>query len=221
VLIDVWSDVVCPWCFIGKRRLERALVDFPHRDDVEVRWRSFQLDPTTPGFDPQRPARDVATELGAKYGGGREAGLAMIERVSEVARGDGLALRLADAVSSNTRAAHRLLHAALAEGGPAVQSALGERLFDAHFQRALDVADPAVLEAEAAAAGLDGQTARRVLAGAAYDDAVERDVDQARAYGATGVPFFVVDERYAISGAQPVEAFAQVLDRAWGERGVA
>jgi predicted DsbA family dithiol-disulfide isomerase len=211
--IEIWSDVVCPWCYIGKRRLESALADFEHADQVEVVWRSFQLDPTAP----QEATESIAAHLGHKYGGGPEAGRQMIDRVTEVAAGEGLAFDYHDAQRASTLGAHRLLHLAHAEGGPSVQGRLKERLLAAYFTEARNPADHAVLTAAALSVGLPPERVASVLGSDEYADEVAADVAQATAYGATGVPFFVVDRRYGVSGAQPAEVFSQLLDRAWSE----
>lgn len=213
--IDVWSDVVCPWCYIGKRRLESALAASDHDpDDYEIVFHSFQLDPAAPLEYPM----SMAEHLGAKYGGGAAAGRQMMERVEAVAAEEGLLFALERARSGNTRDAHRLLHLALDEGGHRVQSALKEELLASYFLRGELVSDPAVLTGAALLAGLGEERVREVLASTEYDDAVEADVRQAAAFGATGVPFFVVDQRYGVSGAQSTEVFGQVLRRAWSDR---
>jgi predicted DsbA family dithiol-disulfide isomerase len=217
-MVEVWSDVVCPWCYIGKRRLEAALAGFEHRDAVEVVWRSFQLDPSAPRSDQPGGGEDVATHLGRRYGGGAEAGRAMNERVSEIARGDGLDYHLDRAVRANTVDAHRLLHLALEVGGPQLQGALKERLMAAYFTNGEVVDDARTLQRIAVEAGLDATRVGEVLAGSAYADDVAADVEQARAFGADGVPFTVVDRRYGISGAQPVALFEQALRQAWADR---
>ena len=211
--IEIWSDVVCPWCYIGKRRLERALAGFEHADDVEVVWRSFQLDPAAP----REATESIAAHLGSKYGGGVAAGRAMIDRVSEVAAGEGLAFSYHDARRASTFDAHRLLHLAAAEGGPRLQGELKERLLASYFVEGDNPADHATLTRLAVEVGLAEQRVAAVLATDEYAEEVEADVAQARAYGAGGVPFFVVDRKYGVSGAQPVEVFSQLLERAWTE----
>ncbi|RYP88917.1 DsbA family oxidoreductase [Nocardioides guangzhouensis] len=213
MIIEVWSDVVCPWCYIGKRRLEKALAAFPHADDVEVVWRSYQLDAGAP----VTPTETVAESLGRKYGGGEAAGRRMIDNVEAVAAEEGLVYRLHQAQRANTVDAHRLLHLALAEGGPVRQGALKEALLAAYFTEARNVADHAVLRAVATSAGLAADRVDAVLAGEEYRDEVWADIEQAQAFGAGGVPFFVVDRKYGVSGAQPVEVFTQVLERAWAD----
>lgn len=211
--IEVWSDVVCPWCFVGKRRLEGALADFAHRDDVEVVYRSFELDPSAP----QHGHELTSVSLTRKLGRSVEEVRAMQQQLIDLGASEGLELRLHDNVHTNTVDAHRLLHLALETGGPGLQRELAEALFAAYFTRAEDVGDHAVLTAAAVDAGLDPERVAAVLASDEYAGAVASDVAQARAYGATGVPFFVVDQKYGVSGAQPTEVFAQVLAQAWTE----
>ena len=139
--IEIWSDVVCPWCYIGKRRLETALTGFEGRDEVEIRWRSFQLDPGAP----QVPTESVAEHLGRKYGGGPTAGTAMIDRTEAVAAEEGLIYRLREAKRANTLDAHRLLHLALREGGVGPQGELKEALLSAYFTQARNTSDHDVL----------------------------------------------------------------------------
>jgi predicted DsbA family dithiol-disulfide isomerase len=211
VRIEIWSDVVCPWCYIGKRRLEKALATFPH--EVEVVWRSYQLDPSAPAV----PVETVAESLGRKYGGGPEAGRQMIDRVEAVAAEEGLLFRHHASLRVNTVDAHRVLHLALETGGPSMQGRLKEAYLSAYFVEALNVADHDTLTRIAVEAGLPEDRVRAVLASREYEAEVEADVRQAAALGAGGVPFYVVDRRYGISGAQPAEVFTQVLEKAWAE----
>lgn len=211
--IEIWSDVACPWCYIGKRRLETALEGFEHRDEVEVTYRSYQLDPGAPAV----PTETVAVMLGRKYGGGEAAGRQMVDRVEATAAEEGLLFRHHDSVHANTGAAHRLLHLAAAEGAPGAQVALKERLLRAYFVEAANVADPDVLTAAATEVGLPEDRVRDVLGGSEFAGAVEADIREAVALGANGVPFFVIDRKYAVAGAQPTDVFVQVLDRAWAE----
>jgi len=206
--IEIWSDVVCPWCYIGKRRLERALAEFPHADQVEIVWRSFQLDPSAPST----PTETIAEHLGRKYGGGPAAGRQMIDRVTELAAEEGMSWRHHEALRVGTGDAHRLLHAAGERRGD-----LKEALLHAYFVEAQNVADHETLTRIATEVGLDEVVVKEVLTSDRYADEVEADIRQASAYGATGVPFFVIDEKYGVSGAQPVDTFRQVLDRAWAD----
>jgi predicted DsbA family dithiol-disulfide isomerase len=213
MLIEIWSDVVCPWCYIGKRRLEKALAGFEHADEVEVRWRSFQLDPGAPA----EPTEPTATMLARKYGQTPQGARQMQDQVEAVAAEEGLVFRLADTLHLNTVDAHRVIHLAHELGGTDLQGRVKEALLDAYFAQARNVADHAVLREVAVASGVDAARVDDVLAGAAYTDEVWADMEQAQAYGASGVPFFVIDQRYGVSGAQPAEAFAQVLERAWSD----
>lgn len=209
--IEIWSDVVCPWCFVGKRRLESALAGFEHADEVEVVYRSFELDPTAPHHGHELSTGVLARKYGRSEGEMRR----MQQQLIDLAAEEGLAFRLFDTVHTNTVDAHRLLHLALDAGGPALQRELKEALLSSYFEQAEDVGDHDVLAKVAVGIGLDEARVRDVLAGQEYADAVAADIAQARAYGATGVPFFVVDRAYGISGAQPAEVFSQVLDQAW------
>jgi predicted DsbA family dithiol-disulfide isomerase len=209
--MEIWSDVVCPWCYIGKRRLETALETFD--GDVEVVWRSFQLDPSAPVV----PVETVAESLGRKYGGGPEGGKAMIDRVEAVAAEEGLLFRHHASLRVNTVDAHRVLHLALETGGPALQGRLKEALLAAYFVETENVADHDVLVRIAGAAGLPEPRVREVLGSDEYADAVEADIREAAALGATGVPFYVLDRKYGISGAQSPEVFAEVLTKAWND----
>ncbi|MGJ7439426.1 DsbA family oxidoreductase [Aquipuribacter sp. MA13-6] len=218
--VEVWSDVVCPWCYIGKRRLEAAIAQLG-ADEVRVVWRSFQLDPTSPRPGEPGHGTDVATYLGEKYGGGREAGLQMNARVSEVAAGDGLDFHLEAAVRGSTTDAHRLIHLASSldpDGANGLQDRVKERFLRAYFTDGHDVSRPEVLRDLAVDAGLPAQQVDDVLSSVAFARDVAADQAQAQAYGATGVPFTVVGGKYGVSGAQPVEVFAEALRRARAER---
>jgi predicted DsbA family dithiol-disulfide isomerase len=211
VRIEIWADVVCPWCYIGKRRLEKALAGFGHRDGVEVVYRSYELDPFAPEQGTESTAQVLARKWGTDESGARQA----MAQGDEVARGEGLELRHHDAPHARTLTAHRLLHLAKDEGR---QPELFEELLASYFTRGESLGDHAVLRRAAATAGLDAGRVEEVLASAEFRDAVLEDVAQARAYGAGGVPFFVLDGRYGISGAQPTELFEQALEQAWSTR---
>jgi predicted DsbA family dithiol-disulfide isomerase len=211
--IEVWSDVVCPWCYIGKRRLERALAGLPFGERVEVVYRSYELDPAAP----KDAVEPVAAVLERKYGGGPERIRAMTAHVTEVAATEGLEYHLDRTLRGNTVDAHRLLHLALAEGGPRLQGELKEALLAAYFTRTENVADAEVLRKVSTDVGLDPARVDEVLGSDAFLDDVHADVAQAQAFGAGGVPFFVVDRKYGVSGAQPVEVLADTIRRAWDE----
>ncbi|MFI6514120.1 DsbA family oxidoreductase [Spirillospora sp. NPDC050679] len=208
--VEIWSDLICPWCYIGKRRFEKALAAFDHRDEVEVVHRSFQLDPSTPKGE----ARDLADMLAAKFGMPRERAESMNREMEARAAEDGLEYHLVGGSVGNTADAHRLLHLAQDRG---VQAQVLEAFYKAYFTDQRSLFDRDSLLAVAADAGLDAGEAARVLDSDEYAAAVVSDQREAQQLGATGVPFFVVDGRYGVSGAQPVELFAQALTRAWDE----
>jgi predicted DsbA family dithiol-disulfide isomerase len=207
VKIEVWSDVVCPWCYIGKRRLQNALARFDRAGDVAVTWRSFELDPSQRRGDNQ-PTTDM---LSRKYGVPPARARAMQDRVTSLAAGEGLTYHLDRSLTANTFDAHRLTHFAatrdLADG-------IHERLFRAALVEGEAVDDTGTLVRIGTEVGLPADEVRKVLDSDAYADDVRDDIRQARALGATGVPFFVFDRTYGISGAQPVETFVATLERA-------
>ena len=206
--IEVFSDVVCPWCYIGKRRLEQALSTFPHADEVTVRYRSFQLDPSAPA----RSEQSLEQYLADKYGRSLDAARQMNQQVTDIAAGVGLDFRLGDAQRGNTVDAHRLLHLAQEHG---VQPELKERLMRAYFTEGGLISDPAELTRLATDVGLPEPAVRAVLAGDAYADAVRGDLRLAREFGVTGVPFFVFDRTYGVSGAQEPAVLTDVLNQVW------
>jgi len=214
VKIEIWSDVVCPWCYIGKRRLEKALTTFEHADEVEIVFRSFQLDPAAPR-DVVADAPKVADHLASKYGMSAEQARQMQQRVIDLAAAEGMAWDHGNSPYVNTVDAHRLLHLALTEYGADTQRTLKEALLDAYFGKAQNVADHSLLTRLAVAVGMDAARVEQVLRSDEFADAVAADQQQAVAFGANGVPFFVFDRRYGVSGAQPTEAFVQVLQQAY------
>jgi predicted DsbA family dithiol-disulfide isomerase len=210
VKVEIWSDVVCPWCAIGKRRFERALSQFDHADDVQVVLRSFELDPTAP----RSRDTDLVGHLAAKYGMSREQAVASQDRLTEMAEIEGLEFHFDKARPGNTLDAHRLLHLAEDRG---VQDALAQGLFTAYFRDGQAIGEPDVLRAIAVAAGLDGAEVDDVLASDRYVAEVRADEQEAQALGVTGVPFFVIDRRYGVSGAQSPDLLLELLDKAWEE----
>lgn len=212
MLVEVWSDVVCPWCYIGKRRFQTAaaeLADDPSFDaDLEIVYRPYQLDPNAPP-GAATPVPDVY----ARKFGGPERAAAIIDNVTAVAAGEGLEFHLDEAKRANTRDAHRLLWYAERSGRPGAQAALKERLLSAYFTRGLHVGDAAVLAAEAGAAGLDADDARRFLDSDEGRIEVERFLAEAAEAGITAVPTYVIDGRWSIPGAQDPDVFVQVLRR--------
>ena len=211
--VEIWSDVVCPWCYVGKRRFESALAQFAHRDSVELVWRSFELDSSAaPSTDQQGT---YAERLATKYGTSVVEAQARLDSMTATAAQEGLEFRFDLARPGNTFDAHRLLHLALEHG---LQDPLKERLDRATFSEGLPVSDRDALRALAVEVGLPADEVDAVLSSDRYADAVRADEAQARAYGISGVPFFVVDGRYGISGAQPAEVVLQALEQAWADR---
>jgi predicted DsbA family dithiol-disulfide isomerase len=208
--VDVWSDVVCPWCYIGKRQLEAALASFGHGGEVEVTWRSYELDPRAPA----RREGDLVDLLAKKYGMSTDQARAANERITGVASDLGLDYRLEQAKPGNSFDAHRLVHLAGAHG---LGDAMKERLFEAYFTDGLPIGDTDTLVALGIEVGLPEGEVRDTLAGDAFADDVRADERQAGNLGITGVPFFVVDGTYGISGAQPAEVLVEVLERAWSD----
>jgi predicted DsbA family dithiol-disulfide isomerase len=214
VKVEIWSDVVCPWCYVGKRRFEAALGAFEHGDGVEVVWRSFELDPSAPAVVEGDPIERLAT----KYGMSRAQAAAANRSLSELAAEDGLDLKLSTLRSGNSFDAHRLAHLAAAER-PELD--LRERLFAAYFTTNDPIGDRDTLAAIATSAGLDADRVAEVLDGDDYADAVRAEESEATELGISGVPFFVIDRKYGISGAQPAEQLVAALTQAWREGEVA
>jgi predicted DsbA family dithiol-disulfide isomerase len=208
--VDIFSDVVCPWCAIGKRRFEAALGQFEHADEVEVVWRAFELDPNAPA----RREGDYADRLARKYGMSREQAIAANEGLTATAAAEGFEFHFERAQPGNTFDAHRLLHYAR-EAGPGLQDALKERLLVAYFTEGAPIGDPETLVRLAAEVGLDPAECAEILAGDRYAGAVRADERQAHELEVTGVPFFVVDGKFGIPGAQDPETILSVLRRAW------
>jgi predicted DsbA family dithiol-disulfide isomerase len=209
--VDIWSDVVCPWCYVGKARFENALSDFPHRDQVEVVYRSFELDPGYPA-GMRETARAM---LRRKYGMPEEQARAAEERLAGLAQAEGLGFD-PDRPVGNTYDLHRVIHLARAKG---LQQELLTALNQAYFARGRQVFDRDVITEVAAAAGLDAGAVTEVLDSDEYAGAVRQDEREARDLGISGVPFFVFDMALGVSGAQPAETFTEALNQAWTRRG--
>ena len=213
IKIDVWSDIACPWCYIGKRNLETGLAAASADDDapsVEVEFHSFELSPDTPVDFEGGEAEYLSSHKGISAAQARE----MLDRVSGIAADAGLAYRFDLLKHTNTVKAHELLHFAKEQGR---QLELAERLMSAYFTEGRHLGREDELVSLAADAGLDPDAARRALQSGSYLPAVRADQAQATAYGINGVPFFVIDGKYGVSGAQPPEAFAQVVRQVWAE----
>lgn len=207
--VEIYSDVACPWCYIGKRRFERALAAFPGADEVEVVYRPYQLNPDAPAT-----AFPLRQYLAQRFG---PQGAQMARQVTDTAGGEGIVMDFDSAMSANTLDAHRLLRLAGREYGSLVQQALNEKLLEAHFSEGADVGDPDVLERLAAGAGMDGGRVRGYLVGGEGGREVRDEIARAQRLGITAVPTFVIDGRYAVQGAQPASAFLQVLEQVAGQ----
>ncbi len=204
--IEIWSDVICPWCYIGKRRFEAALAAFPHKEKVTVVWRSFELDTKSPS----RYSETLIEMLSRKYHVSLQEAENMNTRVSSLAKEVGLDYHLSEARPGNTFDAHRLLHLAASRQ---VGNQATERLMHAYFSEALSVGDRAALASLAPEFGISSNDALAMFESNDYVDAVREDEARATELGISGVPFFVIDGKIGISGAQPVEVFADALNR--------
>jgi predicted DsbA family dithiol-disulfide isomerase len=206
--VEIWSDVVCPWCAIGRARFQRAVAEHPRGDEVSVRWRSFELDPQAP----REREGDYTTMLATKYRTSPAEAQAMIDRMVATAADEDLHFDFTIARPGNTFDAHRVLHLAADRG---LQDAVKERFLRGYHSEGEAIGTHEAVQRLAVDAGLDEVEVKSVLEGDAYADAVRADEAQAVEYGISGVPFFVVDGRYAVSGAQSVEVITAALDKAW------
>ena len=215
--IDIWSDIACPWCLIGKRRFDEAVAQLGFADQLEVEYHSFLLDPDLPERYDGSQAQYLAERKQMPAGQVEQ----MLQQVSQVAAEQGLAYDFDRVVVASSRRAHRLLQAARRAAGDnapgSLVARLNEALMRAHFEQGADIGDEATLVRIAVEAGLDRELAQRALADEDLDEAVQLSVAAAASLGVTGVPFYVVDQRYAISGAQPPEVFVQALTQVWQE----
>ena len=209
--VEIWSDVMCPFCYIGKRRFEGALAQFAQGKDVEVVWRSFQLDPEMPA----EAGKNINEYLAERKGWTLQYAQQVNSQVTTMAAEAGLKYDFDKAVVANSFDAHRFSHLAAKYGkGDAAE----ESLFKAYFTEGKNIADHAVLAQLGASIGLDAAEVTTTLAGNTYAREVQQDVEEAAALGARGVPFFVIDRKYAVSGAQPEDVFLQALTRAYNEQ---
>jgi len=209
--IEIWSDIACPWCYVGKRRFEAALARFEHRDDVRVRWRSFELDPSAP------PAREGerAARLAEKYGITVERAREMEKQMTETAAGEGLDFRFDIQRSGATFDGHRVIHLATEHG---LGDAMKERLLRAYFTEGELMSDHEALVRLAGEVGLDQDEVRQMLASDRYADDVREDERTAGSFGISAVPTFVIDRAIGASGAHPPEALLELLNEGWARR---
>jgi predicted DsbA family dithiol-disulfide isomerase len=212
--VDVWSDVVCPWCYLGKRRLESALTRFPHAGEVSVVWHAFELDSSAPRRRELAPAEHLAR----KYGMTEEQVAASWQRLTGLAAAEGLEYHLDRTQGGNTFDAHRLIQLGAERG---LQDRVQERFLRGYFTESAAIGEPEVLETLAVEAGLPQDEVAGVLATDRFAEEVREDEATARRYGINGVPFFVLDGRYGVSGAQSAELLLEALTAAWDERSAA
>jgi predicted DsbA family dithiol-disulfide isomerase len=206
--VEIWTDIACPWCYIGKARFERGLTAFAHRDEVDVVHKSFELNPTA-----ENGTTPIIDAVAAQYGRTREQQIAREERAASDARSEGLGYRIGERVYGNTFDLHRLLHLATARGR---RTELMNLAFRTNFADKRSIYDKETLVSLAVEVGLDETEVRKVLADTgAFAEDVRTDEREAAELGATGVPFFVLDRRYGITGVQPAELFTQALEQAW------
>lgn len=208
--IEIWSDVVCPWCYIGKRRFEAALAQFAHRDQVTITWRSFELDPQAPRVS----SGNLNAVLSKKLGISPERAAAMHSQVTALAAEEGLDYHFDRAQHGNTFDAHRLIHFAQTHG---LQAIAKERLLQAYFTEGRAISDRETLVSLGVEIGLPADAVRDMLLSDSYADAVRADERRAQQLGISGVPFYVIDGAYGVSGAQPAATFLDVLEQVWAE----
>jgi predicted DsbA family dithiol-disulfide isomerase len=210
VKVEIWSDLVCPWCYVGKRQFEQALSRFAHADQVELQWRSFELDPRSPA----RVGLPMSEILQRKYGMTAGQAERANARMAAVAAELGLEYHLAAVQAGTTFDAHRLVHLASRRG---LGDAMAERLFAAYFTEGLSIGDHATLVALAAEVGLDADEVGDALGGDDFAAEVRDDETRASSLGISGVPFYVIDHKYGVSGAQSADVLLGALERAWSE----
>lgn len=208
--VEIWSDVMCPFCYIGKRRFEQALEQFTHKEDIDVVWKSFQLNPAMK----TEPGKSVNQYLADIKGWSLEEAREMNERVTEMAEQAGLAYDFDKAVVANSFDAHRIVQFAKEKGKG---DEMEERLFKAYFTEGKNIEDHITLIGLATDIGLDSSRVKSILNSIDYADKVQEDVYESQQIGVRGVPFFLFNDRYTVSGAQHVETFAGALDKAWSE----
>ena len=208
--VQIWSDVMCPYCYIGKRRIEGALAKFDHKDSVEIEWKSFQLDASFKAS----PDDNIIDHLATKYGKDKAWAKEMTDNMTQNAKNSGLDFHFEKAILANSHNAHRLLHLAKKYD---LGNELKEQLLKAYLTDGKDVNNLETLSALAQQVGLEKTEVKEVLYSTAYSEEVQKDIMMAQQIGVQGVPFFVLDNKYAISGAQPEEVFLDALEKTWEE----
>lgn len=208
--VEIWSDVMCPFCYIGKRKFEKALEQFPHKDKINIIWKSFQLDSTTV----TNPNLNAIDNLAEKKGWSKEQANETIAHITNIAKQVGLDFHFEKAVVANSFDAHRLSHLAKKY---AKQNELEEKLFLAYFTEGKNTADHSTLLQIAKEIGLDEKETKDVLNSTTFSNEVEQDIYEAQQVGVRGVPFFVIDRKYAVSGAQESDTFLGALNKAYEE----
>lgn len=217
--IDIWSDIACPWCYIGLSRFEQALAAFPHKDSIEVHYRTFQLDSSLPDRDDRSEVQYLVETKGMPSNQVHQ----MFETVKAHGKDAGLEFNMDDVVVANSWTAHRLLHLAkehdtdMTGHAEQITPKLKRELLAGHFETGLDLSDHEQLVQVAISVGLDESRVREVLTSDEFDDSARADVDQARAFGVSAVPTYVLAQKYALPGAQSVETFSQALQQVWDE----
>ncbi len=207
--VEIWSDIMCPFCYIGKRHFEEALKQFGHKAEIIIEWKSFQLDPEIP--KEREKVENVYEYLAKRKGISLDHSKKMHENVMKMAHAAGLEYHFDKAVVANSFDAHKLIQLAKEKG---LGNEMEERLFKAYFTDGMDMGDPAVLIELGREIGLEGAEIKDVLASDEYGYKVKEDIWEAEQLGVKGVPFFVFDRKYAVSGAQPIEAFVQTMEKA-------
>ncbi len=208
--VEIWSDVMCPFCYIGKNNFEKALEQLPFKEEVEVEWKSFQLDPS---LNPEE-TQSTFDYFREKKGFPEAQAQQMISQVKQMGAGSGIDFQFERALITNTFSAHKILHLAKKYKK---SNEMEEALFIAHFIDGKNVGDHETLIALAESLGIDKEEARQVLDSAAFDDEIQQDIQEARTNGVSGVPFFILNGKYAVSGAQPAELFVNALQQTYDE----
>jgi len=208
--VEIWSDVICPFCYIGKRRFEHALEKFAHKDDVELIWHSFELDPERKS----EPGKSIHQMLAEKKGWTIEQAKEMNDHVTKMAKEVGLTYDFDKAIPVNTFKAHRISHLAAQHN---VQNEMEELLFSSYFTKGVNIDEDNSLISLADKVGIDSKETEKMLKSDKYSHDVRQDEAEAREIGISGVPFFVFDRKYAVSGAQPEDVFLRTLEKVWGE----